>query len=88
MTESSTSERRPQPKRTGLVTSDKGDKTIRVSYRYSMKHPKYGKYLRRRTTLHVHDEQNKAKVGNRVEVMACRPISKTKCWRLIRVLGV
>jgi small subunit ribosomal protein S17 len=86
MSESSTTERRPRAKRTGVVTSDKGDKTIRVIYQYMVKHPKYGKYQRRRTTLHVHDEHNVAKVGDRVEVMACRPMSKTKTWRLVRVL--
>lgn len=86
MTESSTIERRVRTKRIGVVTSDKGDKSIRVTYRYSVKHRKYGKYIRRQTTLHAHDENNVAKLGNLVEVMACRPVSKTKCWRLTRVL--
>ena len=61
------------------------DKTIRVVVNYSTRHPLYGKYVRRRSVLHVHDERNEAKVGDRVEVMACRPISKTKHWRLVRV---
>ena len=53
---------------------------------YSGKHPKYGKYLRKRTVLHVHDEANDSKLGDRVEVAECRPISKTKSWVLIRVI--
>ena len=81
------SRRRIRPTRTGVVTSDKGDKTIRVVHLYSVKHPVYGKYIRRRTTLHVHDPENAARRGDRVEVMVCRPISKSKCWRLVRVLG-
>ena len=87
MTESSATKRQTRATRTGVVASDKGDKTIRVVYHYSVKHPVYNKYMRRRTTLRVHDENNTAKAGDRVEVMTCRPISKTKCWRLVRVLG-
>ena len=86
MTKNSASERTTRARRVGVVTSDKGDKTIRVAYLYSVKHPRYGKYIRRRTTLHAHDEDNVAQTGDRVEVMVCRPISKTKCWRLVRVL--
>jgi small subunit ribosomal protein S17 len=71
----------------GVVTSDKGDKTIRVACDFSVKHPKYGKYIRRRVIVLAHDEQNAAKTGDRVEVMTCRPLSKTKSWRLVRVLG-
>jgi len=72
--------------RVGLVTSDAADKTVRVVVDYSTRHPLYGKYIRRRTVLHVHDESNEARVGDRVEVRACRPLSKTKRWRLVRVL--
>lgn len=85
-TEHSRRLRKPRSIRVGVVTSDKGDKSLRVAYLSLVKHPKYGKYLRRRTTLHVHDEKNEARTGDRVEVMACRPMSKTKCWRLVRVL--
>ena len=85
MTESNAG-REVRTMRVGVVASDKGDKTIRVVYRYSVKHPQYGKYVHRRTTLHAHDENNQAKTGDRVEVMACRPFSKTKHWRLVRVL--
>jgi small subunit ribosomal protein S17 len=73
--------------RTGTVVSDKGDKTIKVQYRFLVKHRRYGKYIQRRTTLHTHDEQNAARVGDLVEVAACRPISKTKCWRLRRIVN-
>lgn len=72
--------------RTGVVVSTKGDKTIRVQFDFTNKHPKYGKYFRRSTSLHTHDEKNEAKIGDLVEVMACRPVSKTKCWRLNRIL--
>lgn len=72
--------------RVGTVVSDVRNKTIRVRYDFSVKHAKYGKILRRRTMLHAHDEGNEAKKGDLVEVAACRRLSKTKCWRLIRVL--
>lgn len=75
-----------RPTRVGVVTSDKADKTIRVMVAYSRKHPLYGKYVRRRTVLHVHDAENEARSGDRVEVMACRAMSKTKHWRLVRVV--
>lgn len=70
----------------GLVTSDGGDKTIKVAVDYKVKHPKYGKYVRRRTMLGVHDEGNQAKVGDLVEVAQCRPVAKTKSWRLVKVM--
>ena len=73
-------------RRTGTVVSDKGDKTIRVRFEFSVKHPKYGKYYKRSTTLHTHDERNEARRGDIVEVEACRRISKTKCWRLLRIV--
>ncbi|MEO1129553.1 MAG: 30S ribosomal protein S17 [Planctomycetota bacterium] len=72
--------------RIGIVESDKRDKTRKVVVQFVSKHPKYGKYLRKRTTLHVHDEQNESRLGDRVEVAPCRPISKTKAWRLVRVV--
>ena len=73
-------------RRTGTVVSDKGDKTIRVRFDFLVKHDKYGKYLRRSTTLATHDEKNEARKGDLVEVVACRRLSKTKCWRLMRVV--
>jgi small subunit ribosomal protein S17 len=74
------------PRKVGIVESDKRDKTRTVSIGYSVKHPKYGKYMSKRTVLHVHDEKNESKRGDRVEVAECRPISKTKSWILLRVL--
>jgi small subunit ribosomal protein S17 len=70
----------------GVVASDKGDKTIKVIVNFQTKHPKYGKYLQRRTVLHAHDEKNEAKEGDRVELAECRPLSKTKHHRLVRIV--
>ncbi|MBL0927079.1 MAG: 30S ribosomal protein S17 [Phycisphaerales bacterium] len=72
--------------RVGVVSSDKRDKTRKVVVEYSAQHAKYGKYLSRRTVLHVHDEKNESRNGDRVEVAPCRPISKTKSWTLVRVV--
>ena len=71
---------------TGVVASDKGDKTIKVVVEYQQKHPKYGKYLKRRTVLHAHDEKNDAKEGDTVEIAECRPLSKTKHHRLLKIV--
>jgi small subunit ribosomal protein S17 len=71
----------------GVVTSDKMNKTRRVEIPRLVKHPRYGKYIRRRTICHVHDENNVSHVGDRVEIMESRPISKMKHWRLVRVVG-
>jgi len=70
----------------GVVASDKGNKTIKVVVNYQTKHPKYGKYLKRRTVLHAHDEANDAREGDTVEIAECRPLSKTKHHRLIRIV--
>jgi len=70
----------------GVVASDKGDKTIRVVVEFQTRHPKYGKYLRRRTILAAHDEKNEAKEGDKVELAECRPLSKTKHHRLVRIV--
>lgn len=78
--------RKPRPARIGVVTTAGREKTIKVTIMYQVKHPKYGKYLRRRTVLHAHDERNEAGVGDLVEVVECRPISKTKHWRLVRII--
>jgi small subunit ribosomal protein S17 len=74
------------PRKVGVVESDRRDKTRKVAIHYSVKHPKYGKYIRRRTTLHVHDEENVSRLGDRVEIAECRPVSKTKSWVLLRVI--
>jgi small subunit ribosomal protein S17 len=71
---------------TGVVTSDKMDKTRRVEIPRLVKHPRYGKYIKRRTVCKVHDENNESHLGDTVEIMETRPISKTKNWRLMRVV--
>lgn len=71
---------------TGVAVSKTGDKSIKVAIDYKVKHPRYGKYMKRRTTLIVHDEHNKAGVGDIVEIAECRPMSKRKSWRFVGVL--
>jgi len=70
----------------GVVTSDKRNQTRSVEVKYQVRHKKYGKFLQRMTRYHVHDPANAAKKGDRVEITPCRPISKTKSWRLVRVV--
>ena len=70
----------------GVVDSISGEKTVRVVVNALVKHPLYSKYIRRRTRLLVHDARQEAKAGDTVEVGPCRPISKRKAWRLVRVL--
>jgi len=70
----------------GFVDSDARDKSRRVVIAYRAPHPKYGKYVSRRTLLHVHDENNESRLGDKVEIVQCRPVSKTKKWRLLRVV--
>ncbi|MHC4722487.1 MAG: 30S ribosomal protein S17 [Planctomycetota bacterium] len=71
---------------TGVVVSNSGDKSIKVAIDFKVKHPEYGKYVKRRTKLGVHDEHNQADLGDVVEVAECRPYSKTKSWRVVRVV--
>ena len=71
---------------TGLVVSDKMDKTITVEIERRVKHPLYKKYVRRRTKLHAHDEENTCNMGDTVSIEQCRPLSKSKSWRLREVL--
>lgn len=70
----------------GVVESDKRSKSRRVVVSYLSMHPKYGKYVRRRAVLQVHDENNESRTGDRVEVAPCRPMSKTKFFTLVRVV--
>lgn len=70
----------------GVVTSDKMNKTRRVEIPRLVKHAKYGKYIKRRTICHVHDENNESHVGDTVEIMETRPLSKLKNWRLVRIV--
>ena len=72
--------------RRAVVVSKSGDKSIKVQINYKIKHPVYGKYVKRRTNLGVHDETNQAGVGDVVDITECRPISKTKSWRLVKVV--
>lgn len=74
------------PRKVGIVASDAADKTRKVVISFSTRHPKYGKYIRRRTVLQVHDAQNESHKGDRVEIAECRPISKTKSWIVTRVI--
>ena len=71
---------------TGTVVSDKMDQTISVAVPRVVKHPVYGKYLRRTTKLLVHDQDNAGKQGDVVSITECRPVSKRKSWRLVEVL--
>lgn len=70
----------------GTVTSTKMQKSIRVEIPRLVKHPKYGKFLRRKTVCIAHDEAEQAREGDRVELVECRPRSKRKCWELVRVI--
>jgi small subunit ribosomal protein S17 len=75
-----------RPRKIGVVTSDKMQKTITVVVERLVKHPVYKKYVRERTILKAHDETNEAKTGNLVEVEFTRPLSKTKRWKLVRII--
>jgi len=70
----------------GVVETDARDKTRKVVIQYKAPHPKYGKFVSRRTVLHVHDENNESSKGDVVEVVQCRPISKTKSWTINRIV--
>ena len=89
MAETDTSTQAPRKQRrtlTGVVTRDKMQKTRRVEIQRLVKHPRYGKYIKRRTVCYVHDEGNETRNGDTVEIMESRPLSKTKHWRLVRVV--
>ncbi len=77
---------RKQKTLTGVVIANSGSKTVKVSIGFMVKHPKYGKYMRRKSKLAVHDEYNQAGVGDTVEIAEGRPYSKTKSWWLIKVV--
>ena len=70
---------------TGRVVSDKMDKTITVVIERQVKHPLYGKYMRRSTKLHVHDENNECRIGDLVTIRETRPLAKTKSWTLVQI---
>ena len=70
----------------GVVTSDKMAKTRRVEIQRLVKHPQYGKYIKRRTVCYVHDEANESHAGDVIEIMETRPLSKLKRWRLVEIV--
>src|ERR1051326_297064 len=70
----------------GLVTSNKMTKTIVVSVERQIKHPKYGKFIKRTSKFMAHDEKNEANIGDKVRIVETRPLSKNKCWRLVEVV--
>lgn len=70
----------------GRVTSDKMDKTVTVLVERRVKHPIYGKFVRRSTKIHAHDADNQCQIGDIVTVMQCRPLSKTKTWRFVKLV--
>lgn len=72
--------------RIGIVVSDKMDKSIVVAEKKKVKHPIYGKFVNKTTKYHVHDEKNDCNEGDTVRIMETRPLSKTKCWRVIEII--
>ncbi|MGN1059238.1 MAG: 30S ribosomal protein S17 [Clostridia bacterium] len=79
-------ERNFRKQRTGKVVSDKMDKTIVVAIEYNVKHPLYGKIVKRTYKLKAHDANNECRIGDRVRVMETRPLSKDKRWRLVEIV--
>ena len=78
--------RNTRKERTGVVTSNKMDKTIVVSVERKVKHPKYGKFVKRTKKFYAHDEKAECGIGDTVRIMETRPLSKTKNWRLVEIL--
>lgn len=72
--------------RTGIVVSDKMDKTITVSVERKVKHPMYGKFMKKSKSFHAHDEKNDCGIGDTVKIMETRPLSKSKNWRLVEII--
>ena len=81
-----TVERNLRKTKAGVVTSNKGDKSITVKVERKVKHPLYGKFVKKSTKFHAHDEMNECSIGDTVKIMETRPISKTKRWRLVEVI--
>ena len=79
-------ERKLRKERTGLVTSDKMDKTNTVKIERKVKHPIYGKFVKQTKSFKAHDEKNEAKSGDTVKIAETRPLSKTKRWRLVEII--
>jgi small subunit ribosomal protein S17 len=70
----------------GVVVSDKMEKSIVVAVKRKVKHPIYGKFVNKTTKFHAHDENNTCNIGDTVRIMETRPLSKTKCWRLVEII--
>ena len=85
-TTTTTVERNLRKTRVGVVSSNKMDKTITVKVERKVKHPLYGKFLKKTTSFHAHDEKNECSIGDTVKISETRPLSKTKNWRLVEVL--
>ena len=81
-----TEQQKPIRTLTGRVVSDKMNKTITVLVERKAPHPMYGKYVRRSTKIHAHDETNECKAGDLVTITQCRPLAKTKAWRLVEIV--
>ena len=81
-----TEERNLRKTRVGYVVSDKMDKTVVIAIEDNVKHPVYGKIIKRTLKVHAHDEANECGIGDKVEIMETRPLSKTKRWRIVRVI--
>lgn len=79
-------ESKTQKTLSGTVVSDKMDKTVTIMVERRVKHPVYGKYITRSTKFHAHDESNECGIGDRVVIEQCRPISKTKAWKLVKIV--
>ena len=79
-------ERNLRKTKLGVVSSNKMDKTITVSVERKVKHPLYGKFIKKSTKFHAHDEKNECSIGDTVKIMESRPLSKTKRWRLVEVV--
>ena len=81
-----TEERALRKVRVGMVVSDKMDKTVVIAIEDNVKHPVYGKIIKRTLKVHAHDETNECGVGDKVKIMETRPLSKTKRWRLVEII--
>jgi len=79
-------ERNLRKERIGLVSSNKMDKSITVVVERKVKHPMYGKFVRKSTKFMAHDEKNECNIGDTVKIMETRPLSKNKCWRLVEII--
>jgi small subunit ribosomal protein S17 len=84
----STPERNSRKTLVGFVSSRSGDKSVKVTVPFKVPHPRYQKVINRKTVVHAHDEQNAAKVGDKVEIVETRPLSRLKRWRIVNILEV